>query len=122
MSKKKILVFSLKLLIFVFFFWFMSIDDNPIVKLEAKLGLSPAPIERFFKIKSLFSGMTEGTYQLLNRNIRGALEANVFTPLVLAYLICLLFFYRSMKINTKKKEIIFFLVFIILSILVNIFN
>lgn len=100
----------------------MSIDDNPIVKLEAKLGLSPAPIERFFKIKSLFSGMTEGTYQLLNRNIRGALEANVFTPLVLAYLICLLFFYRSMKINTKKKEIIFFLVFIILSILVNIFN
>lgn len=58
------------------------IPTNPLVRLEARLGLSPGPLERYLGVKNLFSGMTEGMHQLANGELVRALDANILTPLV----------------------------------------
>ena len=101
---------------------FVSIENNPVVKLEAMLGLSPSPIERLFGIKSLFSGMTEGVHQFVRLNIKSSIRANVFAPFVTLIAIYSVLAWNTPKINTRKKEYIFFAVFIGLSVVVNILN
>tara|TARA_X000000368_G_scaffold185979_1_gene146836 strand:+ start:46 stop:438 length:393 start_codon:yes stop_codon:yes gene_type:complete len=101
---------------------FASIDNNPLVKLQAILGLSPSPIEKLFEIKSLFSGMTEGVHQLLNFDISKAINANIFSPFVVPIMFFFTIRGKVPKIDSKAKELIFFSCFIFLSLLVNIFN
>lgn len=101
---------------------FAFIDHNPIVRLEAIIGLSPSPIERFFGVKSLFSGITEGVYQFVRMNFIESLKANVFAPLVIPIIAYYSLTWRFPKINTKNKEIIFFLGFVSLSLIVNLLN
>lgn len=101
---------------------FASIEKNPIVKFEAKFGFSPSPIERIFGIKSLFSGMTEGVHQFVRMNIIASLEANVFAPFVIPLALYYCLTWNIPKIDNKKKEVIFFSGFIVLSIIVNIVN
>jgi len=72
----------LRLLLLLFIVGLASIDKNPIIRLEAVIGLSPSPIERIFGLKSLFSGMSEGLYQLVNLNFSHAIKANILTPIV----------------------------------------
>tara|TARA_B100000768_G_scaffold152101_1_gene147605 strand:- start:484 stop:780 length:297 start_codon:yes stop_codon:yes gene_type:complete len=97
-------------------------DDNPIVRLQAIIGLSPSPIEKLFGLKSLFSGMTEGVYQLLNLNFRESVKANIFSPVIVPLLFYFLINGEVPKMNTKSREIFFFSTFILLSVAVNIFN
>lgn len=101
---------------------FAYIEHNPIVRLEAILGLSPSPIERFFKVKSLFSGMTEGVHQFAKLDIVASMEANVFAPLVIPLITYYCLLWKIPKIDTKQKENIFFIGFIIFSLIVNILN
>ena len=101
---------------------FASIDNNPVVKLEAVLGLSPSPIERIFGIKSLFSGMTEGVYQFVRMNFEASIKANIFSPLVIPLIAYAILAWRLPKVNTRRQEYMFFGVFIMLSIVVNIVN
>lgn len=101
---------------------FASMENNPIVKLEAILGLSPSPIERLFGIKSFFSGMTEGVHQFVHMDIESSIRANVFAPFVMPALIYGVLTWKIPKIDTRKKEYIFFAVFIGFSIVVNIAN
>tara|TARA_B100000767_G_C19757035_1_gene533406 strand:- start:1208 stop:1462 length:255 start_codon:yes stop_codon:yes gene_type:complete len=84
--------------------------------------LSPSPIETIFGLKSLFSGMTEGLYQILNLNFTGAIKANIFSPFVIPFLLYFLLKGEVPKMNNKLNEIAFFSCFIFLSIFVNIFN
>ena len=72
-------------------------DDNPIVRLQATIGLSPSPIEKLFGLKSLFSGMTEGVYQLLNLNFRESVKANIFSPVIVPLL-----FYFLINVSHAK--------------------
>src|SRR6185503_9687830 len=87
---------------------FASLDRNPVVRLEAKLGLSPSPLERLFGIRGLFSGMTEATYQLVRLNLGRALAANILVvPVLGAILLCILLWIRP-KLDTRRREIAFF--------------
>ncbi len=101
---------------------FASIDNNPLVKFEAELGLSPSPIEKIFGVKSFFSGMTEGVFQFIHMNIEASIQANIFAPLVVPFVFYSILTWSFPKIDTKKKEYAFFSVFILLSIIVNIAN
>ena len=114
--------FLYRLLLLIILVYFFSIENNPLVKFEAVFGLSPSPIERFFGLKSLFSGMTEGVYQFVRFNYDLSIKANIFSPLVLPIIIYILLSWKFPKINSRKKEIMFFSTFIFLSIIVNLIN
>jgi hypothetical protein len=91
---------------------------NPLVRLEAVLGLSPAPLERYLGIKSVFSGMTEGMHRLVHGELNKALEANILTPLVACVLLC--WAVKGGRLTTRRQERCAALLFIGLSALVNI--
>jgi hypothetical protein len=101
---------------------FASMENNPVVKLEAMLGLSPSPIERLFGIKSLFSGMTEGVHQFVRMNLKLSIMSNLFAPFVMPIAIYCVLTWKIPKIDTRKKEYIFFAIFIGLSVVINIVN
>ena len=86
---------------------FASLDRNPVVRLEAELGLSPSPLERL-GIRGLFSGMTEATYQLVRLDLGKALAANILVvPVIGAMALCILLWARP-KLDTRRREMIFF--------------
>ncbi len=111
-----------RLLIIIALICFVFIENNPVVRLEAELGISPSPIERFFGIKSLFSGMTEGVHQFVRLNFLASVRANVFAPFVIPIVVFFIFTWKIPKVDTKKKEYTFFLMFIVMSLIVNIIN
>ncbi|MCK5717750.1 MAG: DUF2752 domain-containing protein [Thiomargarita sp.] len=86
---------------------FASIRNNPLVRLEALLGLSPSPIERFFGVKSLFSGMTEGIHQFVHLNIVSSIKANIFAPLFIIIIVYSILSWNIPKMDTRKKEYFF---------------
>jgi len=110
------------MLMLVFLCGFAYIEHNPLVRLEAILGLSPSPIERFFGLKSVFSGMTEGVHQFVKLDMMASMKANVFAPLVISIVTYYCLTWKAPKIDTKQKERLFFLGFIIFSVVVNILN
>ena len=101
---------------------FAAIDNNPVVKLEAVLGLSPSPIERLFGVKSLFSGMTEGVHQFVRMDFESSIKANIFSPLVIPLISYAILAWRFPKLKTRGQEYMFFGAFIMLSFVVNIVN
>lgn len=102
--------------------WIVSLEHNPLVKLEAWLGLSPSPLEKLFGIKGLFSGMTEGMLRLSHGDFRGSLQSNGLTPLVaLAVIGCIACGYRP-RIRSRRDEVAFFTAVIALSVVVNLVN
>jgi len=94
------------------------IPANPLVRLEAVLGLSPAPLERYLGIKNVFSGMTEGMHQLIHGELGKALNANILTPFVVCAL--LVWAVTGIHVTTRQQEVWAGLLFIGLSALVNI--
>lgn len=102
--------------------WFLRLDHNPLVRIEAKLGLSPSPIEKLFGVKSLFSGMTEGLYQLTHFNLMKSIESNLLSPLFFVLFLGFLFTGYRPRVKTKFEEAIIFILVVLLSTLVNIFN
>ena len=102
--------------------YFASLDNNPLVKFQARLGLSPSPLEKLFHLKGMFSGMTEGMHRLALGDIIGAMSANVLTPLfAIVFSLCFLGGYRP-RIKTKRQENLFFFLVIVLSVVVNLVN
>ena len=98
------------------------IESNPLVRLQAMLGLSPSPLERFFGVKSLFSGMTEGVHQFARGRVLQSIEANAISPFVLPLSAYFLVTWRCPKLDTRFREGVFFLACIVLSIVVNFLN
>ena len=99
--------------------WFISLDHNPIVRLEAKLGLSPAPLERIVHVRGPFSGMTEGMHQLATGDWRQAGEANVLTPFVAAAIVVFVVLGRVPHIQNRRDEALFFAGAIVATLIVN---
>ena len=99
---------------------FFSLEPNPLVRLEALLGLSPAPLEKHLGIRSLFSGMTEGVVRTLHGDLREAIRANVFSPLVVPLLMFFLWIGKVPALASRRSEISFFCGFVLLSVIVNI--
>jgi hypothetical protein len=102
--------------------WFASIENNPLIRMEAQVGLSPAPLERFLGIKNFFSGMTEGAHRLAKFDFIGSLEANIFTPFFLGAIVIAILTWRVPKIDSRAKELVFFGGFIGLSVMVNLIH
>ncbi len=101
---------------------FISLDRNPVVWLEARLGLSPCPLERYFHAKSAFSGMTEGLYQLARMDFGASLRSNCLSPLALLGCLALVVTGHRPRICSRHQELLFFGIFLALSVLVNIVN
>lgn len=101
---------------------FLALEQNPLVRLQAILGLSPAPLERLLGIKNLFSGMTEGVHRLALLDFRGSVSANVFAPAALFIVTAAILTWKVPKIHSRANEVAFFTIFLVLSILVNIFH
>ena len=118
----KLYALMLRTALFLCVVLFVSLDNNPIVTFQAKLGLSPSPIEKIFHVKGMFSGMTEGMHRLTHGDLIGAMSANVLTPvLAIVFSFCFLGGYRP-RIKTKKQEyLLLFLVFVF-SVVVNLVN
>ena len=86
---------------------FAALDHNPIVRLEALLGLSPSPLERFFGIRGFFSGMTEATHRLTRLDLRGAAQANILVYPFLAAVVTAILLWRWPRMTTRKHELAF---------------
>ena len=87
---------------------FARLDDNPLVRLEALLGLSPSPLELFFGIRGPFSGMTEATYQLLHLQLASAFRANALVLPVLGMIGLAILCWQVPRMNSTRREICFF--------------
>ena len=84
---------------------FAALDHNPLVRLEAVLGLSPSPLERLFGIRGFFSGMTEATYRLTRLDIVGAGQANILVFPVVAAIAAAILMWRRPTIRTRRQEL-----------------
>ena len=101
--------------------WLIAwIEHNPLVLLVARLGLSPSPLERLFGIRGLFSGMTEASHQLARFDIGASLRANVLTIPVLILAATIILRWQAPKLATRRREVSFFVIAILGTILNNI--
>ena len=84
---------------------FAALERNPLVVLEARLGLSPSPLEHLFGIRGFFSGMTEATHRLTRLDFVGAAQANVLVYPTLATFAVMLLLWRAPKLKTRRQEL-----------------
>jgi hypothetical protein len=122
MSRSRVGRLLLRSLALVAAWWIASTPNNPVVRLEAVVGLSPSPLEKLVGIKGPFSGMTEGMHQLARGRLVAAVEANVMTPFVAAAFVgCVLLGVRP-RVTTRRSELGFFATVVMATILVNSFS
>ena len=101
---------------------FCTLARNPIIYLEARIGLSPAPWERFTGLKTLFSGMSEAFYRLANGDVLGAFDANILAPPFALALTIATLMWRWPRLTDRRDEVAFFAAAIVASVAVNVFN
>ena len=101
---------------------FARLEHNPLVRFEALVGLSPAPLERFFGIKGAFSGMTEGTFRLAHGDFQQAIAANVFTPVIALLLGAWLFTGYLPRIQKRSHEVLCFATLLVMTICNNLLS
>lgn len=99
---------------------FCLLPLNPIIWLEAKLGLSPAPWERFTGIRTLFSGMSEAFHRLATGDVLGAFRANFLAPAFALSLVLSVLLWRWPTLTRRREELLFFALAIIASVAVNV--
>ena len=92
------------------------VPRNPIVRLEAWLGLSPSKIETIFHVRSLFSGMTSAANQYAHGHIAGGFRANPVSPIILGAIIAAVLLWRIPPLRTRTHEALWFAAFILLSV------
>ncbi len=97
-----------------------SIDHNPLVKLQVAVGLSPSPLERFFGVRGMFSGMTEAAYQLAHFNLLGSVQANVLAIPIIGSIAAAILLWRVPELNSRPRELTFFATVIAASLINNI--
>ena len=99
---------AIRLALLAFLCWFARLEHNPIVYLEARLGLSPSPLERLFGIRGIFSGMTEATHRLSLLDPIGAMEANVLVVPILGSIGAAIAYWKFPRLDTRRREVAFF--------------
>ena len=95
------------------------LPKNPIIELQRVLSLSPAPIERIFGIKSLFSGATTAFHYAVRGDIIYAFKFNIVYPFFFIISIKYLIKGELYNITNKKEEFNFFFIIFILSLINN---
>lgn len=99
--------------------WFARLEHDPLVRLEAVLGLSPSPLEWLFGIKGLFSGMTEAAHRLSLGDLHDAVAANfLFVPLAGLTVGALILGWRP-RIRNGRDDKFFFAAVVLLTLLLN---
>ncbi|MEA3040768.1 MAG: hypothetical protein QOC65_257 [Sphingomonadales bacterium] len=98
--------------IVAFLAWFATIDYNPVVVLQARLGLSPSPLERLVGIRGMFSGMTEATHRLVHLEVLAAIRSNILVVPTLAAIVLCIVTWNAPKIDTRLREVCFFIIVI----------
>ena len=111
--------FGVRVMILLAAVCFCALSRNPLVHLEAWLGLSPAPWERFTGMKTVFSGMSEAFYRVATGDFQGAFQANFLAPPFALALICATLLWRWPRVRTRGGEFIFFTIIITASFAVN---
>ena len=99
---------------------FCALPLNPIIWFEAKIGLSPAPWERFTGIKTVFSGMSEAFHRLATGDVLGAFRANFLAPPFALSIVIAVLLWRWPTLTRRRDELLFFATAIIASIAVNV--
>jgi hypothetical protein len=99
---------------------FAALDRNPLVILEARLGLSPSPLERLFGIRGYFSGMTEATYRLTYLDFSGAAQANILVFPTLAAFVVALLTWRVPDLRTRARELQFIAILVLGTVINNV--
>jgi Protein of unknown function (DUF2752) len=92
------------------------VPRNPLVRLEAVLGLSPSRLETIFHVRSLFSGMTEAAHRVAHLDIGGALRANPVSPVILGAIALAILLWRVPPMRTKRHEAMWLGSFVLLSV------
>ena len=87
---------------------FAALDNNPVVRLQALIGLSPSPLERLFGIRGFFSGMTEATHRLTRLDLIGAGEANILVFPFLGACAAGILLWRRPRVKTRGQELAVF--------------
>lgn len=87
---------------------FAALDDNPLVRLEAQLGLSPSPLERLFGVRGFFSGMTEAAHRLTRLDLANAARANLLVYPTCAAFAFMLLSWKAPSLTTRRQEFAFF--------------
>jgi hypothetical protein len=119
MRKDKAAALALRVVALCAAWWFAALSHNPVVRLEAILGLSPSPLEKLAGIRGPFSGMTEGMYQLAHGELSSALKANVLTPFAAALFVACVVLGIRPRVTTRASEVAFFSVFVVATAIVN---
>ena len=96
-----------------------ALSRNPIVYLEAYLGLSPAPWERFTGMKTVFSGMSEAFYRMATGDVLGAFKVNFLAPPFALALIGATLLWQWPRVSSRRDEVAFFTIMITASLAVN---
>jgi Protein of unknown function (DUF2752) len=92
------------------------VPRNPLVRLEAALGLSPSRLETIFHVRSLFSGMTEAAHRAAHFDLWGALRANPVSPIILGAIAAAVLLWRVPPMRTKRHEALWLGSFVLLSV------
>lgn len=103
-------------------FGFCALARNPIIYLEARLGLSPAPWERFTGFKTLFSGMSEAFHRIATGDVLGAFGANFLAPPFALALVFATLLWRWPRLTSRRDETIFFATVLVASIAINVIH
>lgn len=101
---------------------FAALERNPVVRLEAWLGLSPSPLEKLIGIRGPFSGMTEGVHQLARGDLHAALAANVLTPFAVAVFVGVVASGRRPRLRTRAQEAGFLGAAVLATVFVNVWH
>ncbi|WP_439526072.1 DUF2752 domain-containing protein [Roseovarius mucosus] len=101
---------------------FCSLARNPIVYLQASLGLSPAPLERLTGFKTVFSGMSEAFHRMATGDFWGAFSANFLAPPFAMSLIIATLLWRWPRLNGRLSEAFFFSAVAVASFAINILH
>lgn len=97
-----------RLLLVASLFGFLRIARNPIVIVEAQLGLSPSPLEHLFGIEGPFSGMTQASHRLAHFDLAGAIAAHPLVPLLWASVLVMILSWRFPKVKRRSDEVALF--------------
>ncbi len=100
--------FAVRLALVLLLACFVAIEHNPLVRLQAQLGLSPSPLERWFGVRGIFSGMTEASHQLVQLNVAESLQANILAGPVLALISGSILLWSAPAMTTRGREWAFF--------------
>lgn len=95
-----------------------SCERNPLVRMEALVGLSPAPLERFTGIRTVFSGMTAAAYDMTRLDFLAAVRSNVLSPVIAVICVVCIVSWKFPK-ATPEREPLFLGAAVVGSILVH---